>query len=304
MQIHRVIVECEPGSEHWWFLCSDLHIGSPSFDLKRWQRDMDAALKVGARVLFNGDVFDGIDFRDKRYDASVLVPQLRGEKDLQGAVVRLAYEYISPYRDIVYVIGVGNHEEKWIGWNANDPVARLIERLNSDLETEKSEHRVRHGGIAGFIRTTFRLGERSDGKARSCYHDLLYFHGSGGDSPVTRGSIDFYRKENQFLFDAVTMGHKHHRSFMDGVMIGVTSRGRLHFRERKSVQTGSYYINYRRTTQEQPLAYSYAESKHHSPKPHGGMFLRLRPVRHTDNSGGIKQHKTFYTVEQDVLTSP
>lgn len=300
MQIHRHVIDCEPGSEHWRFICSDLHIGSPSFDAKRWQRDMEAAKRVGARTLCNGDVFDAIDFRDKRFDASVLLPELRGEKDLQGAVVRLAAKLFGPYAGLIDVIGIGNHEEKWIGWNANDPVARLIERLNSDLERDGSEHRIRHGGIAGYIKTVFRFSSY-EGRSPSVSHDLLYMHGSGGDSPVTRGAIDFYRKETQFLFDAVTMGHKHHRTFSDGVVIGVSATGRLFFKERKAIQTGSYYVNYRRTTQAHPLAYSYAESKHHAPKPHGGMFLRLRPVRHTTTD---KPRSTYYEVQQDVMTEP
>lgn len=301
MQVHTVTIHCEAGSEHWRFICSDLHIGSPSFDAKRWQRDMDAAAKVNARVLVNGDVFDAIDFRDKRYDASALVPELRGEKDLQGAVVRLAAELMAPYRGIIDVIGVGNHEEKWINWNANDPVARLIERLNSQLEADGTDHRIRHGGICGFIRTRFFM-DPSDPRGARVNHDLLYHHGSGGDSPVTKGSIDFYRRENQFLFDAVTMGHKHHRSFMDGCVVELTAKGRLNFRERKSIQTGSYYVNYRRTGQRFPLSYSYAESKAHSPKPHGGMFLRLRPALCQDGFG--KSRQRYRTVHQDVMTEP
>jgi len=258
-------------------------------------------MRVGARVLVNGDVFDGIDFRDKRFDASVLLPELRGEKDLQGAVVRLAAEYFEPYRRNVDVIGIGNHEEKWIGWNANDPVARLIERLNAKNEKEKGEHRIRHGGICGYIRTRFQM-DPTDPHGAKVNHDLLYHHGSGGDSPVTRGSIDFYRRENQFIFDAVTMGHKHHRSFMDGCVIELSARGHLNFRERKSIQTGSYYVNYRRTTQRRPLAYSYAESKAHSPKPHGGMFLRMRPMLTQQGEG--KTRVRIRQVMQDVMTQP
>lgn len=265
---------------------------------------MARAVAVGARVLVNGDVFDAIDFRDKRFDPSVLVPSLRGAKDLQGAVVRLAYEYFLPYASVIDVMGIGNHEEKWINWNASDPVARLIERLNADLEAQKSEHRIRHGGISGYVRTTFRFTDSAgkDGKTPSTNHDLLYFHGSGGDSPVTRGTIDFYRKEHQFSFDAVTMGHKHNRSFVDSTEIGLSSRGHLVPKERKSIQTGSYYQNYKRTTQKNPLDYSYAERFHASPKPLGGMFLRMRPTR--EKVGDGPNRTTLIRVEQDVMTAP
>jgi hypothetical protein len=304
VQVHRFIVPTENRQIHWRFICSDLHIGSVNFDAKRWRQDMDAAVKVGARVLVNGDVFDAIDFRDKRYDPSVLVPELKGEKDLQGAVVRLAFEYFKPYADVIDVMGIGNHEEKWINWNSNDPVARLNERLNADLQSRGSEHRIRHGGISGFIRTTFRftkLGSKG-GKLPSVNHDLLYFHGSGGDSPVTRGTIDFYRKEHQFSFDAVTMGHKHNRGFVDSVEIGLSARCHLLPKDRKSIQTGSYYQNYKRTGQKNPLDYSYAERFHASPKPLGGMFLRLRPFR--EHIGDGPNRTVIHRVEQEVMTSP
>lgn len=298
MQVHKVVIPTEPGSTHYWFLCSDLHIGSVNFDLKRWRQDMDAARRVNARILVNGDVFDAIDFKDKRFDANVLLPELRGEKDLQGAVVGLATSYFEPYADLIHVIGIGNHEEKWIFHNANDPVARLIERLNAGLEQKGTDHRIRHGGIGGYIRTVFRFPKYGDQKTPSVSHDLLYFHGSGGDSPVTRGTIDFYRKENQFVFDAVTQGHKHHKTFIDGVTIELSRNGHIRPRERKLIQTGSYFQNYKRTSQDNPLDYSYAESKHHAPKPIGGMFLRLKPVREKIDD------MTFNCVYQDVMTSP
>ena len=303
MQVHRFVIPTENRSIHWRFICSDLHIGSVNFDARRWQADMAEAVKVGARVLVNGDVFDAIDFRDKRFDPSVLVPELKGEKDLQGAVVRLAYEYFRPYAGFIDVLGIGNHEEKWINWNASDPVARLIERLNADLQANSLEHRIRHGGVSGFIRSAFRFGERDEkGRVPGTKHDLLYFHGSGGDSPVTRGSINMYRKEHQFSFDAVTMGHDHNRGFIDSVEIGLSPRGHLVPRERKCIRTGSYYQNYKRTTQTNPLDYSYAERFHASPKPLGGMFLRLRPVREHVGKG---PHRTVINrVEQEVMTAP
>lgn len=296
MQVHKVVLETKPNTDHWRFICSDLHIGSVNFDLKRWQGEMAAAHEVRARVLVNGDVFDAIDCRDKRFDANVLHPSLRGKKDLQGAVISMAEEYFDPYAEDVDVIGIGNHDEKWINWNANDPVARLIERLNGRLEARGSLHRIRHGGIGGYIRTIFRFTE-GDTKC-GCKHDLLYFHGSGGDSPVTRGSIDFYRKDCQFSYDAVTMGHKHNRTFIDGVTIELSRYGHIFPKERKSLQTGSYFHTYKRLAQANPLDYSYAESKHYAPKPLGGLYLRMRPVR-----VAAGRH-TFNRVEQDVCTRP
>ena len=302
MQVHLLRLPSEVGKTHWRFCCSDLHLGSPNVDVRRIKTDLDTAKRIGARVLINGDVFDAIGRHDKRSDAATLVKELRASKDLLRDTVAYARGVLGPYADIIDVIGIGNHEETWVKYNEFDPVAALIDALNSTLREQGSEHQIRHGGICGYVVTRFTFPSNV-GKNASARHTLFYHHGSGGDAPVTKGMIDFSRKMF-FVADAVTVGHRHSRFFDDDAYIFVSESGLLTFRERKSLQTGSYYRNYLQTKQSNPLDYSYAESKAHRPKPVGGLFLALTPERLTRTSTRTGGNATVYEVRQDVVTSP
>jgi hypothetical protein len=60
----------------------------------------------------------------------------------------------------------------------------------------------------------------------------------------------------------------------------VTEAGRIVERLQLNLQTGSYYRNYRQIEADgDPLDYHYAASKAHPPKPIGGLFLIMRPVK-------------------------
>jgi UDP-2,3-diacylglucosamine pyrophosphatase LpxH len=255
-------------------LISDLHLGSPNVDLPRLRQDLDCALHRKARVLINGDVFDAIDTRDKRSRADVVVPELRGRVDLISATVDYAFQILKPYAEVIDIIGIGNHENKWIEWNSVDPVRLLIEKLNAYLSSEGSSHQVVHGGIGGFWRTMFRDDARG-----AWTHDLYYFHGAGGDAPVTKRTVDMNRKAVQVNYDMVTFGHKHNKLFMDDVQMELSPAGFVVEKERKAVQTGSYYRNYRTYPESEAINMSYAEKFHHAAKPMGGMFAMLLPYR-------------------------
>ena len=280
----------KPEQVFWRYLMSDLHLGSPSVDLKRLKRDLDAAAARGAKILINGDVFDAIDNKDKRSTPSVLVPELQGKVDLINAVVSYAADILTPYARHIEIIGIGNHEFKWIKWNSVDPVTLLIEKLNARLAESGSSHRISHGGNNGYWRSSFVC----EGGG-VCRHDLYYFHGSGGDSPVSKGTIDAYRKSVQFEYDCVTFGHKHNKLFVDDAVMYLSPNGHVRTRERKAIQTGSYYRNYACGS---PLSVSYAEEFHHAPKPLGGVFLGLMPRR--DRPGG----NSLRRVDQVIVSDP
>ena len=269
------------------FLCSDLHLGSVNADVARLRRELEAASDMGARIFINGDVFDAITSGDKRYQPGDMVPALANKKDVLAAMVKYAAEILAPYRHLIEVIGIGNHEQTVIKYRGADPVAALIDALNARLAEDGSSHRIRHGGISGFVVTQFAV--ESGESTRVFSHKMHYHHGSGGDAPVTLGSITFARKDVAFDYDCVTFGHKHNSLRMEKIRTGVTSQGELTFRRVHYVQTGSYYRNYRACTQDEPIEASYAEHFEHPAKPLGGRVL----VLWLDQRGGR------WTIHQD-----
>lgn len=267
MRVFNFHEASELGQPHFRLLMSDLHLGSANADHDAIVADLSRAKDIGARVLVNGDVFDAIGPKDRRFDLTVLHPSVQRKKDLAGAIVDMAFGLLSPFADIIDVMGIGNHEESWINYSYNDPVRQVIGRLN------EMGGRIHHGSFWGYINTSFKL----EGTRKRPRHKLLYLHGTGGDSPVTKGTIDFNRKGRNWSYDALTFGHKHNYVCTIEQVADVSERGRYSERRQLNLQTGSYYRNYRELRDDEVLDQSYAASKGHPPKPIGGIFLSMVP---------------------------
>jgi hypothetical protein len=270
MIIHKVRYDAEENQPFTRMLCSDWHLGSSCSNHDLIVRDLAMAKRHGSRVIVNGDVFDAICATDKRYQAGVLHPSLEGKKDLAKAIVNLAFDLVSPYADVIDIMGIGNHEEAWTKYNHGDPVAALIEKLN-----EKAGCKIKHGGFWGYINSRFKL----KGLAQQPLHRLLYLHGTGGDSPVTKGTIDFNRKGRNWAYDALTFGHKHNEVCAADAIADTSEDDAYIERKQLNLQTPSYYRNYRELKEGEELDQSYAASKGHPPKPMGSLWLTMRPRR-------------------------
>lgn len=192
MIITKRTEHAELGQPFLRLLMSDLHLGSINADHDAIVAQLQRAKDYGAKVLINGDVFDAIGPKDRRFDLVTLHPQVQRKKDLGKAIVDMAVELLAPFAGIIDIIGIGNHEETWIAYGYNDPVHRLIEELNREHGAK-----IKHGSFWGYITTSFVIG----GYRKRPKHKLLYLHGTGGDAPVTKGSIDFNRKGRNWVYD-------------------------------------------------------------------------------------------------------
>lgn len=268
MIITNNVERAELGQPFYRLLCSDFHLGSACSDHDMIVRQLQRAKDNGARVLINGDVFDAIGPKDRRFDLSTLHPSVAREKDLARAIVNMALEILMPYRKIIDIIGIGNHEETWINYGYNDPVRRVLEELG------REGSKAKHGSFWGYIKTSFVI----EGYRKRPKHKLLYLHGTGGDSPVTKGTIDFNRKGRNWVYDCLTFGHKHNLVCAADQIADVSDRGKYTERKQLNLQTASYYRNYRQLADNEVLDQSYAARSAHPPKPMGGIFLCIRPT--------------------------
>ena len=282
MIITNITEHAELNQQYFRLLCSDMHIGSVCSDHDSIVSQLQQAKRIGARVIINGDLFDAIGPKDRRFDLTTLHPTVCREKDLAAAIIRLALDLLMPFRDIIDVIGVGNHEETWINYGYNDPVRRVIEEMN------RTGARVKHGSFWGYINTKFMV----PGYRCKPSHKLLYLHGTGGDSPVTKGTIDFNRKGRNWVYDCLTFGHKHNLVCAVDQIADVSPRGRYSERKLLNLQTGSYYRNYRQLKDSEVLDQSYAARSAHPPKPIGGIFLCLQP-KIDEATGELAVHQSF-----------
>lgn len=267
MIVTNITEDAELGQPFYRFLCSDIHLGSACADHGLIVSQLQKAKDIGARILVNGDVFDAIGPKDRRFDLTCLHPDVERKKDLAAAIVNLAKDIFLPFAKNIDLIGIGNHEETWIAYGYNDPVRRLIEELN------REGGKIKHASFWGYIKTSFKI----PGFRKRPRHKLLYLHGTGGDSPVTKGTIDFNRKGRNWVYDALTFGHKHNYVCTADQIADVSESGKYIEKRQLNLQTGSYYRNYKQLTDDTVLDQSYAARSGHPPKPLGGIFLCLRP---------------------------
>lgn len=290
MMSHIVRAAVRYGVPHRYFLCSDLHIGSPNCDSSRIRREFDAAVAWGCKILINGDVFDAIACGDKRYKPGAAVPEMETRRDPLMAMLDLGEKILGPYADSIEMIGIGNHETAWERRTNSEPVSHLLKRLNP----LKTNGKIRKGGYSGFWVTKLDVVSRRGRVEKSFDHTLQYHHGAGGDSPVTKGTIDMNRAAVRFRYDAHTFGHKHNKIAVEDVEVRVnTQTGRIHHHPRYSIQTGSYFRNLMQGDENNALGHSYAEEGNHGAKPFGGWVLALTVLRErTENRD--------YYVQQDI----
>lgn len=186
------------GDEQWVLLQTDVHWDNPKCDWDLLRKHLDLAKERNAPVLDAGDFFCAMQGKyDKRSSKKDIRPEhLTG--NYLDALVSTASDFLDPYKHLLTVRGVGNHEVAIQKNHETDLTERLAERLRS------SGGIARRGGYSGFVRFSCTTG----GKTKS--YKLWYFHGSGGGGPVTRGVIQTNRQA-VYIADAdfVFTGHTH-----------------------------------------------------------------------------------------------
>jgi hypothetical protein len=192
---------------------------------------MDTAIKMDAEILIIGDLFDAMQGRfDPRRDMSHLRPEYR-RPDYYDYILKDTAKQLEPYADRIAMITNGNHELSVLK-NANtDLIARLVE----DLNNKNQSHTIKVGGYGGIILMAYD----------EFVCPIKYFHGSGGEAPVTRGAIQTNRQA-VFLpdFQVILNGHSHNSYWIPIARERVTNDGRHYFDMQHHVRTPGYNMAY------------------------------------------------------------
>ena len=246
-------IEAKGGIE--FFVTSDVHFDSAFCNREQFFEDMRFASNRGAKILIVGDFFDAMNGRfDPRRDMSALRPEYR-RADYYDYIVKDAASYLMPFAKDIVMITTGNHEASVLK-NANtDVIARLTEELSTD------SHLVYSGGYGGIIMV--KEGEITT--------PIKYFHGSGGEAPVTRGAIQTSRQA-VFLpdFQIILNGHSHHAYWIPVVRERVSPAGIQYFDIQHHVRTPGYLMSYADGTS------GWEVTRGGVPKPVGSCFLKLK----------------------------
>ena len=241
-------------------LIPDLHLGAEATNKAHIIQDLEEAKELNARIFIGGDVFDGIMTKDfKRYEPEVIDKKIRGRNDLLNATLDLGTEFLKPYAHLIDGIGEGNHETAVRRHHNISLIPLLMERLQTP------EHKIHFLGYKAIIQI-IDLPVNQPTNSRTTR--ILFFHGSGGSAPVTRGAIDLYRIMSEVDgCDVVWVGHKHTRIAEPMLKYKQKDNGDIMPYECRGVITGAYLNS---------IEDSYGIEKGYRPEPHGGAIFKYK----------------------------
>ena len=191
----KVYDDCE-------ILCiSDLHWDHPHCDRKLLKRHLDAAKEKGSPVLINGDFFCVMQTPHDRRSSKGSTRKEHENADYISSIVRDAVEWFKPYSDILFLVGLGNHETglmKHTGFNIAQSFVDMMKYACPDSPICLS-------GYSGFLAIQCYKHNKNRNSAILYYH-----HGAGGNAPVTLGVLNTARNGAMVQgADFVWTGHVH-----------------------------------------------------------------------------------------------
>jgi len=252
IDIFRIKYNSNKDWEQWVLLMSDEHFDSKHCDRKLLKKHHEQAKERGAIVFKIGDVFDMMGGKyDPRSNKEDLRPEYQ-KADYFSALSKDAAKWFLPYKKNIKFISTGNHEMSVLQRHEVDVLGDFCERLG-----------LKKKPYSGFVR--FQFESLSKGGRKSIL--LYYNHGSGGNSPVTRGVIKTNRRQNYIKSDIFVSGHIHNEWVVSLPMVEVTSEGNIIKREQTHISLGTY--------KDDSFTGGWADTKEFPPPNMGGVWLRF-----------------------------
>jgi len=212
------------------YLLSDVHFDSVKCDRKMFFKHLDMAKEEGASVFILGDLYDLMQMRfDPRGDYGSLRPELKATAYIDE-VIKDCSEKLMPYKDVIKLISLGNHETNIMKRHGVDVIQRTVGILNN----EGAE--IVAGYYAGWI--IMKCSQPSGGRGSIPLH---YHHGYGGNAKRSKGvlNVDIDMKDYPQA-RIIARGHTHQKWYVP-VMRDVLTSSFAHTQETVHVvQTGSY----------------------------------------------------------------
>lgn len=250
------------GWEQWLFGSSDNHFDSVQCNRDLLRAHFEEAMERRAWIFIFGDWFDAMQGRfDPRRSMDELRPEYR-RSDYYDYVVADAGRFLKPYAKNILLFSKGNHENSVLK-NANtDMISRLAYVLNHEYGGN-----VLTGGYGGWIRMLFSMGEAAGHRVSL---NAKYFHGSGGEAPVTRGAIQTNRQA-VYLPDAnlVINGHSHNAYYIPIERERISAQGVQYFDTQHHLRIPGYKQGYADGQA------GWEVERGGVPKPLGSWFVRL-----------------------------
>ncbi len=211
-----------------WGLLSDMHLKPHTPNLSA-KAALDDCLKHKRKVYINGDILDLIVAKDPRYNKAEDKARTAGIINDQ---IEWAVDFLSPYADIIELIGLGNHEGSVITYHSFDAIRAIIR----DIDRIKTNGIIHYGSYQGFITIRFKY---ANGKTAKPFQ-IIRHHGKGGSAPVTGGAIDLNRMFTNYRADLYWVAHKHKDTQRGEPLIECNRNGNVIVRNRRGIITPGF----------------------------------------------------------------
>lgn len=220
-----------------FLLLSDLHYDHPYCDRDAVHGVMDAAKKIGAPILLNGDTLCMMQARDDKRGSKDKVRDEHKVANYFDAVVIDTAEQLSPYADHLMMVADGNHETAIVKRKETNPLDWLVHRLNTDHGG--SVHRA---GYHGIIRFKFRNSASTSVRTFIMYHH----HGKYGGM-VTKGVLGVARHGLVVpQADCIWTGHTHTLWHVTQPQLRVNRAGHTYTHLVHHIKTGTWKDEFNR----------------------------------------------------------
>lgn len=253
-------------------LIPDIHFDNPKCRRDILKKDLDEAMKIGARIIIPGDLFCLMQGSyDPRKSKGDILPQHNVDGYLD-AVIEEAVEWFTPYAENIDVVGYGNHETNILKRMETNVIERFVTLLN---HTANPKSKVCTGGYGGWY-----IVKAAYFKTCKVSYNIKYFHGSGGGAPVTKGTIQHNRMATYVQnADAIVMGHVHNDYEVTYTAeVYDASNSRIVSKQILMIRAGSYKDEYFNLKGGAHSAGWHVE-RGGPPKPIGGRWLELNYSR-------------------------
>lgn len=245
-----------------YMLLSDLHFDNPKCKREVLRNHLNQALDQEVPVLINGDFFCIMQGKGDRRHAKEDVRPQHQKNDYLQSVIDEAVEWFEPYKEIIKLIGYGNHETAIIKFQERDVLKAFVEKFNY---VHKPKKPLYLGGYGGYVLTKFDEHQT---------HNNRYHHGHGGGGVVTKGIIQHQRMQTFVAnADVIWQGHVHEDYENTTIREVLSLNKKIEFKETLNIRTSAYKEEFKEGKG------GFHVERGAPPKPIGGRWLTLNYSR-------------------------
>ena len=263
----------EPNEEFEVMLSSDHHYDSVKCDLKLLKEDLAYANEKEMLVIMAGDFFDAMQGHDDPRRNPDELKAIYKVSSYFDALVKDGAKFLSNYPKCKFILALGNHETSVLKHHGTNLLDRVADRLR-----DKYEMQAQNAPYAGWVRFMFSQQGKRDSKT------LIYHHGKGGNSPVTKGVIQTNRNAASFLADIHLNGHTHTQYYLALPRYSINAAGQQVLKNEHHVRTPGYKMN----AMEHYDQFGYDLEKHPTPNSRGCAIARFSRPDHATNKTKIR----------------